>query len=202
MWPLKFRRSSRDSATKRDASINNGSLGREKSVDTYHGNDNHTDSESDEEDVRTFDRIILIPEKTRAKTSEARLKVRRATNHDAERYNLPAGYNLPPGYSTKYWDPTEEPITVLNSVFDANALGRWIYDWTVYRYHGCPLRTVAFTAGELWVLLIELFEKCQRCEKALRWIHTVDETDMIKDFIENGERLKGKLEEVVITGTM
>ena len=32
-------------------------------------------------------------------------------------------------------EPAEEPIVLLGSVFDANSLGKWIYDWTVY-HHG------------------------------------------------------------------
>jgi hypothetical protein len=35
---------------------------------------------------------------------------------------------IPAGYSHKNWDPSEEPIMLLGSVFDANSLGKWIYD--------------------------------------------------------------------------
>ncbi|KAG7002012.1 hypothetical protein G7Y79_00029g063080 [Physcia stellaris] len=34
------------------------------------------------------------------------------------------------GYSLRNWDPTEKPLLLLGSCFDANLLGKWIYDWT------------------------------------------------------------------------
>jgi hypothetical protein len=52
------------------------------------------------------------------------------------------------------WDPDEHPIVVLGMVFDANSLGRWIYDWTVYRYGHDTSALDA--AGSLWPALIKL----------------------------------------------
>ena len=40
---------------------------------------------------------------------------------------------IPKNYSPKNWDPTEEPLWLLGNVFEANSLGKWIYDWTVSR---------------------------------------------------------------------
>ena len=34
------------------------------------------------------------------------------------------------GYSLRNWDPAEKPLLLVGSVFDANLLGKWIYDWT------------------------------------------------------------------------
>ena len=45
-----------------------------------------------------------------------------------------ARYHIPAGFSYKNWDPDERPIVLLGSVFDANSLGKWIYDWTVFRH--------------------------------------------------------------------
>ena len=59
-------------------------------------------------------------------TPASKPAARKATDEDARRAGIPAGF------STKNWDPTEEPITLLGSVFDANSLGKWIYDWTVF----------------------------------------------------------------------
>ncbi|CZR56383.1 uncharacterized protein PAC_06271 [Phialocephala subalpina] len=70
-----------------------------------------------------------------------------ATEADARKHRIP------PGYSLKNWDPLEEPIILLGSVFDTNSLGQWIYDWTVY--HHCPATPNADMAGELWLLLIQ-----------------------------------------------
>ena len=58
---------------------------------------------------------------------------------------------IPAGYSLRNWDPTEEPILLLGSVFDANSLGKWIYDWTLSK-HG-PAGPLTERAGELWLLL-------------------------------------------------
>ena len=59
-------------------------------------------------------------------------------------------HRIPPCYSLKYWDPSEQPFTLLGSVFDGNSLGKWIYDWTVYTYG--PATPQGNLAGELWLL--------------------------------------------------
>jgi hypothetical protein len=71
-------------------------------------------------------------------------------------------HNIPPGYTFKNWDPTEEPILLLGSVFDANRLGKWIYDWTVAT-KGLS-SSLSKMAGNVWLLLIELFGKFKRSE--------------------------------------
>jgi hypothetical protein len=43
-----------------------------------------------------------------------------ATEADARKHRIP------PGYSLKNWDPSEEPIMLLGSVFDVSNLGKWI----------------------------------------------------------------------------
>ena len=83
---------------------------------------------------------------------------RAATPLDAKRHGIPAGYSL------KNWDPNEEPIMLLGSVFDSNSLGKWIYDWTVY-HHG-PATLIADMAGEMWLLLIKLAGKINRAEES------------------------------------
>jgi hypothetical protein len=62
----------------------------------------------------------------------------KASEEDAIKWGIPRGYSI------KNWDPTELPIILLGSVFDANSLGKWIYDWTVY-HHGAstPMADVA-----------------------------------------------------------
>jgi len=105
----------------------------------------------------------------------------KATEEDARRAGIPAGY------SYKNWDPTEEPIMLLGSVFDANSLGKWIYDWTVFHYGpGTPL---AEMAGELWLLLIQLAGKVKRAEETMTKIRKQESREMVEDFLESGERL-------------
>lgn len=108
-----------------------------------------------------------------------------ATESDARRHHIP------PGYSLKNWDPAEEPIMLLGSVFDANSLGKWVYDWTVY-HHG-PATPIADMAGELWLLLIQLAGKVKRSEECMPRIRKLDNREMVEDFIESGERLMDKL---------
>jgi hypothetical protein len=106
---------------------------------------------------------------------------RKATEEDARRAKIPAGY------SYKNWDPTEEPIMLLGSVFDAYSLGKWIYDWTVFHYGpGAPLSEMA---GDLWLLLIQLNGKVKRAEETLPKIRTQENHEMVGDFLESGARL-------------
>jgi hypothetical protein len=105
----------------------------------------------------------------------------KATEEDARRAGIPAGY------SYKNWDPTEEPIMLLGSVFDANSLGKWIYDWTVF--HNGPATPLAEMAGELWLLLIQLAGKVKRAEETMGKIRKQESREMVEDFLESGERL-------------
>jgi len=112
-----------------------------------------------------------------------------ATEADARKHRIP------PGYSLKNWDPSEEPIMLLGSVFDANSLGKWIYDWTVY-HHG-PATPFADMAGELWLLLIQLAGKVKRAEECMPRIRKEESREMVEDFIESGERLTDKLKKLL-----
>ncbi|KAI8629316.1 hypothetical protein F5Y19DRAFT_432177 [Xylariaceae sp. FL1651] len=109
----------------------------------------------------------------------------KATEADAKKHRIPAGYSL------KNWDPSEEPITLLGSVFDSNALGKWIYDWTVF-HHG-PATPISDVAGDLWLLLIYLAGKIKRAEEGVSSVRSNDDREMLEDFIESGERLTNKL---------
>jgi hypothetical protein len=108
-------------------------------------------------------------------------KAAKATEEDARRVGIPTGYS----YHT--WDPNEEPILLLGSVFDANSLGKWIYDWAVY--HHKKQSPTAESAGELWLLLIMLAGKIKRAEERAPRIRTKENAEMIEDFLESGERL-------------
>ncbi|CAK1358461.1 hypothetical protein CB0940_06929 [Cercospora beticola] len=105
----------------------------------------------------------------------------KATEEDARRAGIPAGY------SYKNWDPTEEPILLLGSVFDANSLGKWIYDWTVFFYG--PATPMSEVAGEMWLLLIQLAHKVRRAEDIMPKIRSQASRDLVDDFLESGERL-------------
>lgn len=79
---------------------------------------------------------------------KASMPSQEATAKDARKHKTQSGYSL------KHWDPEEKPILLLGSVFDANFLGKWIYDWTVF-CHGTGM-PICDLAGELWLLMIKL----------------------------------------------
>ncbi|RBQ72544.1 hypothetical protein FVER14953_13263 [Fusarium verticillioides] len=114
-----------------------------------------------------------------------RPEIRKATEADAKRHKIPAGCSL------KHWDPSEEPIMLLGSVFDANSFGKWLYDWSVYARG--PSTPTSDMAGELWLLLIQLSGNLKRADEAADRIMSVDSKELVFDFIEAGERLWTKL---------
>jgi hypothetical protein len=105
----------------------------------------------------------------------------KATEEDAIREGIPSGYSI------KNWDPTEAPIILLGSVFDANSLGKWIYDWTVF-HHGAST-PMADVAGDLWLLLIKLAGKVKRADEGLLRVRSAESQEMLDSFLESGERL-------------
>lgn len=76
---------------------------------------------------------------------------------------------------------------LLGSVFDANSLGKWIYDWTVFSKG--PATPLSEMAGELWLLLIQLAGKVKRAEECMPKIRKQENREMVEDFLESGERL-------------
>ncbi|TQN72731.1 hypothetical protein CSHISOI_02741 [Colletotrichum shisoi] len=126
-----------------------------------------------------------------AQTKRRPPTVRVANESDAKKHRIP------PGYSLKNWDPTEEPILLLGSVFDCNSLGRWIYDWAVY-HHG-PATPVSELAGDLWLLLIQTAGKMKRADLFIEHITDAEEREILGDFVDSGERLIGKLRDLLKT---
>ncbi|OJD16380.1 hypothetical protein AJ78_03444 [Emergomyces pasteurianus Ep9510] len=123
------------------------------------------------------------------KPSAAVPKHTKATEADAIRMGIPEGYSI------KNWDPNEEPILLLGSVFDANSLGKWIYDWTVF-HHGASA-PMADVAGELWLLLIKLAGKVKRAQECGPRIRNTEAREMVEDFLEGGERLWHRFEKLL-----
>ncbi|KMU92558.1 hypothetical protein CIHG_10361 [Coccidioides immitis H538.4] len=122
------------------------------------------------------------PQKPPKPTTTTNLKTPpKATEEDAIRAGIPAGFSI------KNWDPTEAPILLLGSVFDANSLGKWIYDWTIFHYGAtAPMSDVA---GDLWLLLIKLAGKVKRADECAPLIRCRETREMVEDFLESGERL-------------
>ena len=86
-------------------------------------------------------------------------------------------------------------MLLLGSVFDANSLGKWIYDWTVFR--NGPATPISEVAGDLWLLLIKIAGKMKRAEECLPRIKAMDNQEMVEDFIESGHRLWNRLEKLL-----
>lgn len=126
---------------------------------------------------------------TPSKPAKAAPVQREATAADAARAGIPAGYSI------KNWDPTESPVVLLGSVFDANSLGKWIYDWTVF-HHG-PATPMSEVAGDLWLLLIKLAGKMKRADECLPRIRAADNHEMVGDFLESGDRLWGRFKKLL-----
>ena len=121
------------------------------------------------------------PRPSTAKPKKTVPPPREATAADAAKYRIPAGYSL------KNWDPSESPVLLLGSVFDANSLGKWIYDWTVY--HNGSDTPISEVAGDLWLLLIKLSHKMKRADECLPRVRSLDNQDLLEDFLESGDRL-------------
>jgi hypothetical protein len=118
---------------------------------------------------------------------------RPATEEDARRARIP------PGYSLKHWDPAEEPITVLGSVFDANSFGKWMYDWASY-CHGRN-SPISDMAGDMWLLLIQLAGKYKWADSAIENTRLRQEDqELVEDFLESGERLWVRLKKLLKAG--
>ncbi|PQE14732.1 vegetative cell wall gp1 protein [Rutstroemia sp. NJR-2017a BBW] len=80
---------------------------------------------------------------------------------------------------------------LLGSIFDANSLGKWIDDWTVY-HHG-PATPFSDISGKLWLLLVQLAGKVKRAEEYIPHIRRLEDKGIVDDFILSGERLTDKL---------
>ncbi|OJD21672.1 hypothetical protein ACJ73_06987 [Blastomyces percursus] len=129
------------------------------------------------------------PQKPKPSTAASAPKHAKATEADAIRMGIPEGYSI------KNWDPNEEPILLLGSVFDANSLGKWIYDWTVF-HHGASA-PMADVAGDLWLLLIKLAGKVKRAQESGPRIRNTEAREMVEDFLESGERLWHRFEKLL-----
>ena len=110
---------------------------------------------------------------------------REATTEDAKKHGIP------PGYSLKHWDPEEEPLILLGSVFDANSLGKWMYDWAAFfRGAGTPKCDLV---GDLWLLMIQLAGKQKIIESNLPRLKNSEDIELLEEFCAGGKRLWDKL---------
>ena len=107
-----------------------------------------------------------------------------------------AKHGIPADYSLKNWDPKERPIILLGSVFDANSLGEWIFNWT--KFHHGRFHEATKVAGNLWELLILLSGKLKRAHEFYDLVTRTENREIVSDFIDNGERLWSKLKSLLV----
>ncbi|KAL9061297.1 MAG: hypothetical protein Q9162_000171 [Coniocarpon cinnabarinum] len=148
-----------------------------------HGKETHKSKSSSRPRAHSFNttqKTTPTAHRPRANSNKAPSPPK-ATPADARRAHIPAGF------SYKNWDPDEEPILLLGSVFDANSLGKWIYDWTVF-HHGAAT-PMSDLAGELWLHLIQLAGKIKRAEEGVNNVVDPLEKDLVEEFLDSGERI-------------
>lgn len=146
-------------------------------------------SEASTAKSRSSERTKAVVPKENASATDADVRAigkvgmpsRKATAKDAKNHGILAGHSL------KHWDPEEEPILLLGSVFDANSLCKWIYDWTVFR--DGPSTPMCDIAGELWRLMISLAGKKKRIEESIPRVMKSEDEELLLDFLAGAERL-------------
>ncbi|KAL5606547.1 hypothetical protein BROUX41_002950 [Berkeleyomyces rouxiae] len=122
-------------------------------------------------------------------TSPAATKSRVATEADAVKHGIPTGYSF------KNWDPNQTPILLLGSVFDANSLGKWIYDWTVF-HHTASSRE-AELAGQLWLYLIQVYGLIRTGDQTINSVRDRDARKFVESCLESGDRLTLRLRKLL-----
>ncbi|KAK7731012.1 hypothetical protein SLS53_008883 [Cytospora paraplurivora] len=113
-----------------------------------------------------------------------------ATEEDARKHGIKPGYNL------EHWDPREAPFVLCGSVYDANSLGKAIFDTTV-AVCGDKTDPVAKAAGELWLLLIHFAGCYKRAMEALDMVQNPLEMGKIETYIHYGFGEMKKLDKLL-----
>ncbi|SPN99045.1 uncharacterized protein DNG_02084 [Cephalotrichum gorgonifer] len=98
-----------------------------------------------------------------------------------------AEHKIPSGFSMKNWDPTSPPILLCGSVFDANSLGKWIYDWTIY-HHGRDSKP-AEIAGKFWLLFIHFSHKVKTVNDISPTVRSKRNRMIVNEYVESAEVL-------------
>lgn len=120
------------------------------------------------------------------------------TSPEAPRHREPTladanKHHIGPGRCLKHWDPDEEPIMLLTSVFDANSLGKWVLDQTarIYGEHD----EMTDLAAEFWFQHIQLGGKIRQAKGRIPQIKESSVRHRIKEFTLYGDRLVNELQE-------
>ncbi|KKA26153.1 hypothetical protein TD95_003639 [Thielaviopsis punctulata] len=129
------------------------------------------------------------PTESRSPPPKSPQQPRQATDEDAKKHHIPTGFSL------KNWDPRQRPILLLGSVFDANSLGKWIYDWTVH-HHGAS-SVEAEHAGHLWLFIIQVYGKIHAGDHVVLRIRNRKDRDLVDSYLNDAEKLVETLEDIL-----
>lgn len=104
-------------------------------------------------------------------------------------------HHIAPGRCLKHWDPDEEPILLLASIFDANSLGKWVVDQTarIYGEHD----EMTDLAADFWFEHIKLGGQLKHAKSRLPQIVDAGKRQRVKEFITLGDKLVDKLGEIL-----
>ncbi|KAI3391524.1 hypothetical protein diail_7186 [Diaporthe ilicicola] len=120
-------------------------------------------------------------------TSPPTPRTREPTLEDAKKHHIG------PGRCLKHWDPEEEPILLLTSVFDANSLGKWVLDQTAHIYGEHD--DMSDLAADFWFEHIKLGGKLKQAKGSLLKIADPSVRHRVKEFILFGDRLVNELDQ-------
>lgn len=137
------------------------------------------------------DEVIIIKkiQKGPNKSSKEPKKSRR------DSCELESDNRIPSEYCRKNWTPGEIPITLLGSVFDAEHLGKWIYDWSIV-YYGLDSPFISI-AGDMWMLLIQLAGNINSANVNINIVQQQNDKVLLQDFINSSKRLWKRLNEII-----
>lgn len=108
-------------------------------------------------------------------------RIRPASDDDARKAGLRAGMDL------KHWDRRERPLTLCDSVFDANSIGKYMYDWTMFAVGTGQNVAWLDSAGAMWKALIQLAGRMARASRFCG--RNVADGEVVDGFVQGGERL-------------
>ena len=118
-----------------------------------------------------------------------RSRPRKATSKDCVRYGIPPDLDL------EMWNPEEQPILLLKTVFDADSVGKWIYDCTSQLYG--PETAVAGIVHFLSAQLTEMSVKAGRIKKALHILGDNPPKKILLYFLEAASRLVCHFQDII-----
>lgn len=102
---------------------------------------------------------------------------------------------IPAGFTLDNWDPNMMPMLLMGSAYDAQSLGKWIFDWTVARYDAnSPMADIA---GHLWLLMLKLDSKTTRVRACLPDVRSRREAAPLRKCLKEAEHIWERFDELV-----